>query len=113
MDRLLARSREIGPAQRGQIVQRVMVEGWSPAQAAEAFSVGEREVARWVADYRRRGMASLSRDVGPQRLPQRWARRLRSLLVRWSTRLRGRFERAEPAVCVELRRSSDDERARG
>ncbi len=113
MDRLLVKSREIGPAQRGQIVQRILVEGWSPAQAAAAFGVGEREVTRWVADYRRRGMASLSRDVGPQRLPHRWARRLWSVFARWSARLRGRVERTDPAVCIELRRSADDSRARG
>ncbi|MGE5269216.1 MAG: helix-turn-helix domain-containing protein [Thiohalocapsa sp.] len=46
-------------ATRGRIVQRVLVDGWTPAQAAAAFGVGERSVVRWVAAYRRRGMASL------------------------------------------------------
>ncbi len=46
-------------AQRGQIVQRVIVDGWTAERAAAAFGVPERLVAVWVADYRRRGMASL------------------------------------------------------
>jgi hypothetical protein len=47
------------PAQRGQIVQRVIVEGWTSAEAAAADGVPERLVDAWVADYRRDGMASL------------------------------------------------------
>ena len=47
------------PAQRGHIVQRVIVDGWSSAEAGSAIGVPERLVDRWVADYRRHGMASL------------------------------------------------------
>ena len=47
------------PAQRGQIVQRVIVDGWTSAEAAAAVGVPERLVDAWVADYRRHGMASL------------------------------------------------------
>jgi transposase-like protein len=51
-------------AQRGQIVQRVIVEGWTTADAAAAAGVPERLVAAWVADYRRHGMASLRHRPG-------------------------------------------------
>ena len=51
-------------AQRGQIVQRVIVEGWTAADAATAAGVPERLVAAWVADYRRHGMASLRHRPG-------------------------------------------------
>lgn len=51
-------------AQRGQIVQRVIVERWTVADAAAAAGVPERLVAAWVADYRRHGMASLRHRPG-------------------------------------------------
>lgn len=53
------RRRIVTPAQRGQIVQRVLVDGWTANQAAAAAGVDERAVAAWVAAYRRDGMASL------------------------------------------------------
>jgi hypothetical protein len=46
-------------AQRGAIVQRVIVDGWTVAEVAAAAGLPERLVADWVADFRRRGMASL------------------------------------------------------
>jgi transposase-like protein len=51
--------RVIGPAQRGQIIQRIIVDGWSTAAAAAAFHVSQRLVEAWLADYRRHGMKSL------------------------------------------------------
>lgn len=53
------RRRVIGPAQRGQIIQRIIVDGWSTAAAAAAFHVSKRVVDAWLADYRRHGMKSL------------------------------------------------------
>jgi hypothetical protein len=64
MARVSRQRRIITPAQRGQIVQRVLVDGWTATQAAHAAGVGERQVAAWVAAYRRDGMASLYRDTG-------------------------------------------------
>ena len=46
-------------ARRALIVQRVLVNGWTSAEAAAAFDVSERQVDMWVADFRRSGMASL------------------------------------------------------
>jgi transposase-like protein len=51
--------RSISAARRGQIIQRVIVDDWTTARAADAFGLPERLVEIWVADYRRRGMASL------------------------------------------------------
>jgi transposase-like protein len=58
------RRRTISIVQRGQIVQRVIVDGWSSSEVAAAFGVPRRLVEVWVADYRRHGMASLRRDTG-------------------------------------------------
>jgi len=50
--------------QRGVIVQRVIVDGWTIASAATAAGVPESLVAGWVADFRRHGMASLHHRPG-------------------------------------------------
>ena len=58
------RGRTISVAQRGQIVQRVIVDGWTSAEAAAAFGVPRRIVEVWVTDFSRHGMASLRQDPG-------------------------------------------------
>jgi hypothetical protein len=58
------RRRTISTVQRGQIVQRVIVDGWASDEVARAFAVPRRLVEVWVADYRRYGMASLRQDAG-------------------------------------------------
>ena len=107
MDSLLSKSCGIAAAQRGQIVQRVLVDGWSTTQAAAVFGLPERRVARWVADYRRDGMASLREDDAAERLWQRWMRRLRGAVARGYGGLRRGFGLVEPAPCIELRRTGD------
>ena len=54
--------RTISVAQRGQIVQRVLVDGWTSVEVAAAFGVPRRIVEVWVNDFRRHGMASLRQD---------------------------------------------------
>jgi transposase-like protein len=58
------RRRTISVAQRGQIVQRVLVDGWTSIEVAAAFGVPRRVVEVWVTDFRRHGMASLRQDPG-------------------------------------------------
>ena len=90
-----------GPARRGQVVQRVIVDGWTAAEAASAAGLDERSVARWVADYRRRGMASLREEAGAPYLRQRlllWLRTLR----------RGLAPAQPPANASPLRLSRED-----
>jgi transposase-like protein len=52
----------ITAARRGQIIQRVIVDGWTTAAVAASFGVSKRLVDVWVADFRRSGMASLRRE---------------------------------------------------
>jgi hypothetical protein len=108
MDRLWSKGREIAAVQRGQIIQRVLVDGWSAAQAAEAFDIQERQIAHWVAVYRRRGMASLREDYATESLQHRWLRALRGWLLRCVGGLRRIASRSEPAQCIVLRRTGDD-----
>jgi transposase-like protein len=58
------RPRKISVAQRGQIVQRVIVDGWTSVEVAAAFGVPRRVVEVWVSDFRRYGMSSLRQDPG-------------------------------------------------
>jgi hypothetical protein len=91
--------RQVTTAERGNIVQRVLVDGWSTAEAAARFGVGERRVAIWVAAYRRHGMTSLrdARGAAIDRAPQRWLWLLRILGARLAAGLRGRLQ-GKPAV---------------
>jgi hypothetical protein len=56
-----AKYRAITVVRRALIIQRVIVDGWSSAEAAATFGVSEQLVCIWVADYQRYGMASLRR----------------------------------------------------
>jgi hypothetical protein len=107
MTGLLSKNCGIAAAQRGQIVQRVLVDGWSPAQAAAAFGHSERRVARWVADYRRHGMASLREDAAAEHCLLRWVHRLRGAFARAYGGVRRGFGLVEPAACIELPRTGD------
>ena len=103
----------IAAARRGQIVQRVLVDGWSVRQAAGAFGIDERCVARWVSAYRRRGMASLRcDDTAPERAWRRIIQFIRPLLPQAFGSMRQLIGRSPPAPCVVLRRSRDDAQRR-
>jgi transposase-like protein len=87
-----SRRREITPAQRGQIIQRIIVDGLESADVAAAFGVPKRLVDIWVADFRKNGMSSLRRDCGPTigaelaqlaiSRPTRWVRRIIAIGLR-------------------------------
>jgi hypothetical protein len=104
----------ITPAQRGQIIQRILVEGWTSAEAAAVISVPERLVDAWVADYRRYGMASLRyvprKTVAAEILRLWLGRPVRA--VSWaisSLPLRPTVRELPPSPSP-LRRSNDDRR---
>lgn len=102
-------SGEISPAKRGQIIQRVLVDGWTPAQAGLAFGVTELQIMRWIAAYRRYGMASLRGEVAAEYSPASWVRGLHALLARWVGALR-RGIGTDLGACVELDQHRDDRR---
>lgn len=107
MDRIWAKSCDVAAARRGQIIQRVLVDGWSPAETAAVFGVGEREIVRWVAAYRRRGMASLRDEAVSDWAAGHWAHRLRMFLATAFTGVRAELTQRDPAPCVTLRRRDD------
>jgi transposase-like protein len=102
----------ITTAQRGQIVQRVIVDGWTSAAVASSFGVPKRLVDVWVADFRRNGMASLrsepGRTIATTILQLTFARPMRAILRKMSSGLR-RPLAVEPTVQpLPVRRSSED-----
>jgi transposase-like protein len=103
MTRPRAKKRQITPAQRGNIVQRVLVDGWNTKRAAVTFGIDERRIAGWVAAYRRHGMASLQTEAAAERTPRRWLWLLRTLGARFAARLRG-GPQGQPARSIRLLR---------
>lgn len=100
-------------AQRALIVQRVLVDGWTSANAAATFGVSERLVSAWVADYRRHGMTSLRRPrrktVAFEIVQLTIGRPIRGGARMVANRLRRLVVRDQPSQPLPLR-SNDDRR---
>ena len=106
------RRRTVTTAQRGQIIQRVIVDGWTSATVAASFDVPQRVVDIWVADFRRNGMASLHRNahktIVPEFVQRAVLRPVQWMLGKMSIGQR-RFFAIDPLVePLPLRRSSKD-----
>ena len=109
MDSNPATNRPLTMARRAQLIQRVLVDGWTPAQVAKSCGFEERQIARWVTDYRRCGMASLRADIVPERLYRRAIGRVRVALFRGFALV---WRGVAPAACVVLPSARDEERRR-
>jgi hypothetical protein len=94
-------------AQRAQIIQRVLVDGWTTAQVASSYGLPKRVVEVWVADFRKNGMSSLRHQPGQTIAAEIW-RSLSTALRRLGIGLRRSFA-GEPAVqLLPLRRSNQE-----
>jgi transposase-like protein len=117
MKRRSAEPVTLTPAQRGQIIQRVIVDGWTSAEAAATVGVPERLVDAWVADYRRHGMASLRhvprKTVAAEILRLWLGRPVRAVSRTVSIGFRRLFVRQQPTSPSSLDRSNDDRRGGG
>ena len=61
---------KLTPAGRAALVDRVLVQGWPPARAAEAMSVSRATVYKWVRRFEEEGPAGLlDRSSAPKRCP--------------------------------------------
>jgi transposase-like protein len=109
-----SQSRTLSPAQRGQVVQRVLVDGWTVADAAGAAGVSERTVALWVSDYRRHGMTSLRHRSGgiaaAEYLNRQLLRPARLVFRGAAYGVRWLFAAERGASPSPIRRSHDDRR---
>ena len=57
------------PSSRRLICRRVLEEGWTLAQAAEAAGCSERTTAKWLKRYRDGDRVLLDRSSQPRRVP--------------------------------------------
>jgi hypothetical protein len=112
MDSASNRSRAITTARRALIIQRVLVDGWSSAEAAAAVGVPQRVVDAWVADYRRHGMMSLRHPVGGslagEFVQRRISQPIRALASRIASGLRRFVGHDRIPERLPLRRLNDD-----
>jgi transposase-like protein len=92
---------------RAQIIQRVLVDGWTTAQAAAAFDVSKRLVDSWLADFRRNGMASLRRAPN-ETIAAGAVRSLCTALRRIAGALRRSITEESAVEPLPLRRTSED-----
>jgi hypothetical protein len=103
-------------ARRALIVQRVLVDGWTSAEAAAGFAVSEHQVDIWVADFRRSGMTSLRRAPGKtlavQILRLAIGRPIRGAARRITNSLRRLLVHHRLPQPLPLRRLNDDRRGR-
>jgi transposase InsO family protein len=68
---MLHRTAKLTPFGRRLLVDRILVEGWPPATAAEMVGVSRATAYKWLRRYRAEGMAGLEdRSARPQRNPQ-------------------------------------------
>lgn len=92
------------PASRALLVKRVIEEGWSVREAAEAQGLSERAAYRWLARYRAEGVGGLEdRSSRPQRIANRTSKKQIKKIVR--LRLR-RLSGGEIACRTGLPRST-------
>src|SRR3954451_10656570 len=90
----------LGPRGRERMVLRVIEQGWSLAEAAEAAGVSDRTCSKWVARYRREGEAGLlDRSSAPRRVPHRTPDELVELIAALR---RLRMTGAEIAFCLAM-----------
>jgi transposase-like protein len=108
--------RTITAARRALIVQRVLVDEWTSAEAAAAFGISERQVDVWVADFRRSGMTSLrrapGRTVAVEILRFTLGRPIRGAARRITNSLRRLFVHERLPQPLPLRRLNDDRHGR-
>jgi transposase InsO family protein len=90
----------LGPKGRAVMVRRVVDEGWSLTEAAEAAGVSERTCSKWVDRYRREGEAGLAdRSSAPETVANRTdERRLEAIAALRRLRMTG----AEIAECLGM-----------
>jgi transposase InsO family protein len=90
----------LGPKGRATMVGRVIEQGWSRTEAAEAAGVSERSCSKWIKRYRAEGDAGLlDRSSAPKSIPHRTPDELVEVIVLLR---RLRMTGAEIALCLAM-----------
>jgi transposase InsO family protein len=101
---------KLTPVQRRLLVDRVLEEHWTYAEAADAFGVHERTAYRWVARWRDGDHELADRSSAPHRVPGRTAPRRERLIERLrrtrmtSPKIAAKLRMAVSTVCAVLDR---------
>lgn len=86
---MLHRTARLTPFGRRLLVERILVEGWSPAIAAETLGVSRATAYKWLRRYRAEGVGGLEdRSARPLRRPRALAERQVRRILRLRRRLR-------------------------
>ena len=90
----------LGPKGRETMVLRVLEQGWSLTEAAEAAGVSERTCSKWAGRYRRQGSVGLlDRSSAPKTVPHRTSEELVEAIAALR---RLRMTAAEIAGCLDM-----------
>src|SRR5215218_6268722 len=90
----------LGPKGRKLMVLRVIEQGWSVTEAAEAAGVSDRTCSKWIARYRAEGEAGLlDRSSAPKSIPHRTPEQLVEIVVALR---KLRMTGAEIAFCLGM-----------
>ena len=90
----------LGPKGRETMVLRVLEQGWSRTEAAEAAGVSERTCSKWIKRYVAEGQAGLlDRSSAPKSIPHRTSDELVEVIVLLR---RVRMTGAEIALCLSM-----------
>jgi transposase InsO family protein len=90
----------LGPKGRETMVLRVLEQGWSRTEAAEAAGVSERTCSKWVERYRAEGpVGLLDRSSAPRSIPHRTPEELVEVIVLLR---KLRMTGAEIAMCLGM-----------
>lgn len=86
---MLHRTAKLTPFGRRLLVERILVEGWAPATAAETLGVSRATAYKWLRRYRVEGVGGLEdRSARPLRRPRALAEREVRRILRLRRRLR-------------------------
>ena len=86
---MLHRTAKLTPFGRRLLVERIVIEGWSPAIAAETLGVSRATAYKWLRRYRVDGLAGLEdRSAGPLRRPRSLDPREVRRILRYRRQLR-------------------------
>ena len=86
---MLHRTAKLTPFGRRLLVERILIEGWAPAIAAETVGVSRATAYKWLGRYRAEGLAGLEdRSAAPRHRPRALAEREVRRILRLRRRLR-------------------------
>ena len=96
---MLHRTARLTPFGRRLLVERIVIEGWSPAAAAETLGVSRATAYKWLRRYRDEGAAGLEdRSARPLRRPRALTEREVRRILRLRRRLRVGPHRLSPLL---------------